>query len=183
MRQHSLDPHIGPSPLDSSVVFSRNIKICEHTSRCTCLIMSGIEAAGLAFGVVPIVITAARAYRTLNDRLHTLRRRHRIASRLWLKFRCIQARIRDTFRHFLAPVLQENDPWQLMQENALTAKQQKDIAAHIDQSLGTDSAAIFTEVFKEISTILDEVRESLINIETLAFAGTAVSRHPLCSPK
>lgn len=133
-----------------------------------------MEAAGLAFGVVPVVVKAAEAYRTLNERLHTLRNHHRVAHRLWLKFRCIQARLRDTFRHFLAPVIRENDPWQLMQEKTLTEKQQKEIASHINQSLGSESAAIFSEVFNEISTILDEVKDSLTNVKTLA--DTAVSR-------
>ena len=136
--------------------------------------MSGLEVAGLAVGVVPIVVTAARAYKTLNEHLHTLRQRHLIASRLWLKFRMIQARIRDTFKHFLAPVLQENDPWQLMQDDVLTAEQKSDIVEHIQRSLGKDSAAIFTEVFKEIAKILEEVRESLANVEKLALADPRV---------
>ncbi|KAF2281429.1 uncharacterized protein EI97DRAFT_498022 [Westerdykella ornata] len=145
--------------------------------------MSGIEAVGLAVGVVPILVTAAAAYRKLNDCLRTLRHRHRIASRLWLQFRCIQARLRDSFRHFLAPVLQENDPWQLMQEATLTAEQQVNIAAHIHQSLGIDSAAIFTEVFEEITKILDEVKRSLVIVETLATEGTAEAQRSKKSSK
>ncbi|KAF2650583.1 hypothetical protein K491DRAFT_782505 [Lophiostoma macrostomum CBS 122681] len=142
-----------------------------------------MEAAGLAFGVVPVVITTARAYRTLTERLYTLRHRHRVARRLWLKFRFIQARIRDAFQHFLSPVLQQNDPWQLMQDNALTAKQQEVIAAHINQSLGAHSAAVFVESCKEISTIFEEVRSSLTNIEILASADEGNSRLNLESSK
>jgi hypothetical protein len=64
-----------------------------------------------------------------------------------------------------------------MQEEALTVEQQSDIEAHIDQNLGPESAAIFMEVFKEILVILDEVEGSLIYVESLALASTAVSIH------
>jgi hypothetical protein len=137
--------------------------------------MSGLEIGGLALGVVPIVVAAAGAYRTLHDCLNTLRHRHRIAQRLWLKYRFIQARIRTTFRHFLAPILQENDPWQYMQQTGLSAKQQKDIAEYIDQTLGMESASMLAEVFNEISTILGEARMSLVHVESLASANTEVS--------
>jgi hypothetical protein len=137
--------------------------------------MSGLEIGGLALGVVPIVVAAAGAYRTLHDRLNTLRHRHRIAQRLWLKYRFIQARIRTTFRYFFAPILQENDPWQYMQQTGLSARQEKDVAEYIDQTLGMESASMLAEVFNEISAILGEARMSLVHVESLASANTEVS--------
>jgi hypothetical protein len=137
--------------------------------------MTGLDIGGLALGVVPIVVAAAGAYRTLHDRLNTLRHRHRVAQRLWLKYRFIQTRIRTAFRHFFTPVLQENDPWQYMQQTGLSAQQQKDVADYIDQKLGPESASMFADVFSEISTILGEAQIALVHVASLASANTVVS--------
>jgi hypothetical protein len=137
--------------------------------------MTGLEIGGLALGVVPIVVAAAGAYRTLHDHLNTLRNRHRVAQRLWLQYRFVQARIRTAFRQFLSSVLQENDPWQYMQQTGLSAKQQKDVADYIDQTLGPESAAMLVDVFNEISTILGEAKIALVHVASLASADTVVS--------
>jgi hypothetical protein len=134
-----------------------------------------MEPAGVALGAVPMLIVAAKTYRTLHNRLDTLRHRHKVAQRLWWKYRFIQTRLRTTFRLFLAPVIHEDDPWDYIQTIGLSTKQQEDVATYIDTMLGAKSASMFAEAFNEISALLNRVRESLIHVESLASASAMVS--------
>jgi hypothetical protein len=137
--------------------------------------MSGIEVAGLAFGIVPIFVAATGVYKKINDRLETLRHPERVAKRLSIKFRISRTRIQNVFQRLFKPVLEESDPWRYMQETGLSSKQRSDIAAHIEQSLGTDSAVLLSDILQEIFTIMKDVTLSLANIESLVSANTAES--------
>jgi hypothetical protein len=118
-------------------------------------------------------------YRKLGDRLDTLRHRHQRARTLSMEYRCIQARIRSALRTFLGPILQEDNPWQYLQKTGLSAEQQKDVAAYIDRELGSESAALFADLFYEISTIFSKAEMALVQVESLASARRGVSHQSI----
>jgi hypothetical protein len=60
-----------------------------HCSICFILYtsMSGIEVAGLVFGVIPIIVEILKSYRTARDRLNTFRKHTQIANEVQLRYR------------------------------------------------------------------------------------------------
>lgn len=49
--------------------------------------MSGIEVAGLVFGVIPIIIEILKSYRTTRDRLNAFRKHSQIVNEVQLRYR------------------------------------------------------------------------------------------------
>jgi hypothetical protein len=137
--------------------------------------MSGLEAAGLALGAVPIIVLAAQAYSTLGDLFDKLRRRDKAAERLWLRFRMLRMRLCNDLRLFLQPISKNRDPWLLFQNNELSDVQQREFSEYMRSTLGDERSDLVVNVFRQIVTILDEVRKSLANAEELALAEPMVS--------
>ncbi|KAF2756110.1 hypothetical protein EJ05DRAFT_478140 [Pseudovirgaria hyperparasitica] len=140
-----------------------------------------MEAVGVALGLVPILVTVAKTCRSVSDKLDTLRHRDIVARRLWIKWKGLQARFRQDCIRLLRPALVDRcneDCWDLLMSGILceprTASDmaiginlQDLIEKHLEKVFGRENAKVCKEHLREISEVLDEVRQDLSKVEIM----------------
>lgn len=129
--------------------------------------MSGIEVAGLLFGVVPIFVEIIKAYRQTGERLATFRRYNKAVAEIQLDFHLEESSFRTECHHLLAVVISDEHDLQLMLQHPDTNANQRydrDVNDRLQRLLGCDYAVCEEVVIK----IRDMLRETMADLESLS---------------
>ncbi|KAI4703500.1 hypothetical protein J4E89_010076 [Alternaria sp. Ai002NY15] len=129
--------------------------------------MSGIEIAGLVFGVVPIVVEILKSYGTANRTLATFSRHAEVAYDIQLRFEVAAANFSNECRHLLqAAIAHPSDVSEMMEDPTHRSwqEQRKEIEQRLRDLMQHDY-----ELCESIATrqrdILRETRNSLSKLE------------------
>jgi hypothetical protein len=114
--------------------------------------MSGIEIAGLVFGVVPILVETLKSYSFVRNKLHTCRNySHEVEE--------IAARLTSARTNF-------NNEVQLLRRCLKFKAQVDDLGDDIDSALEESYGSCIMTV-ERIKGLLDKMREEMVNFDEL----------------
>lgn len=136
--------------------------------------MSGIEIAGLAFGVLPVLIEAIKSYQSICERLHTLRHYLKAAKRMYLRFSILKTRFRNECLHLLRPILNENEDLLDVVQN-VSPERNETIQRQLNELLG-DDGKLCKAALEEIKSVIEEVASELSHVDALIAKTPDVSR-------
>ncbi|KAJ5059406.1 hypothetical protein J3E74DRAFT_465959 [Bipolaris maydis] len=129
--------------------------------------MSGIEVAGLVFGVVPVVVEILKSYSTARRKLTTFSRHAEVASDIQLKFRVAAANFNNDCRMLLQATMADPSEISEMMEDPMHKnwqEQGKDIEQRL-RSLMQQDYELCEDIVTRLRDILRETRESLSTLE------------------
>ncbi|EUC45205.1 hypothetical protein COCMIDRAFT_96258 [Bipolaris oryzae ATCC 44560] len=129
--------------------------------------MSGIEVAGLVFGVVPVVVEILKSYSTARSKLTTFSRHAEVASDIQLKFRVAAANFKNDCRMLLQAAMADPSEISEMMEDPAHKnwqEQGKDIEQRL-RSLMQQDYELCQEIVTRLHDILRETRDSLSKLE------------------
>ena len=130
-------------------------------------IMSGIEVAGLVFGVVPVVVEILKSYSTARRKLTTFSRHVEVASDIQLKFRVAAANFNNDCRMLLQATMADPSEISEMMEDPTHKnwqEQGKDIEQRL-RSLMQQDYELCQDIVTRLRDILRETRDSLSKLE------------------
>lgn len=123
--------------------------------------MSGIEVAGLALGVLPIVLEVVKSYKATAGRLNTLRHYVHAAFNLRLKYKLEESSFRNECQHLLAIIIDdESDLLQMLRDTDHTLWRDHKAETRLRQLLGQDYE-LCEDIVVEIRDILRETKDEL----------------------
>jgi hypothetical protein len=122
--------------------------------------MSGIEIAGLVFGISPLLIETIKSYRTLSDRFHTFRHYSREVKKINLQLRVCQRIFLNECSLLLQGVVDEEKA-QAMLEDSGHSLWTSGIFNDQFQNLLSESYVTCKDVIKGIREILKEIGENM----------------------
>ncbi|KAI4702902.1 hypothetical protein J4E81_001775 [Alternaria sp. BMP 2799] len=129
--------------------------------------MSGIEIAGLVFGVVPIVVEILRSYGTAKRRLATFSRHAEVAYDIQLKFEVAAANFSNECRLLLqSTIAYPSDVSEMMEDPTHQSWQEqgKEIEQRL-QNLMQQDYQLCQDIVTRLRDILRETRNSLSKLE------------------
>lgn len=129
--------------------------------------MSGIEVAGLVFGVVPVAVEILKSYNTARRKLTTFSRHAEVAYDIQLKFRVAAASFNNDCRMLLQATMADPSEISEMMEDPMHKnwqEQGKDIERRL-RSLMQQDYELFEEIVTRLRNILRETRASLSTLE------------------
>ncbi|EMD62973.1 hypothetical protein GGP41_005008 [Bipolaris sorokiniana] len=129
--------------------------------------MSGIEVAGLVFGVVPVVVEILKSYSTARRKLTTFSRHVEVASDIQLKFRVAAANFNNDCRMLLQATMADPSEISEMMEDPTHKnwqEQGKDIEQRL-RSLMQQDYELCQDIVTRLRDILRETRDSLSKLE------------------
>lgn len=122
--------------------------------------MSGFEIAGLAFGVVPILIEAITAYQTARDRLHTFSTYSSAVRRIHLRIKTQEHLFHLACRRLLEPLVSGPELLRMLKDTSHCTWQDQEFHHKWGRYLGEDyeicfeNLKVITEMLREIETEL-----------------------------
>lgn len=122
--------------------------------------MSGFEIAGLAFGVVPILIEAITAYQTARDKLHTFSTYSSAVRRIYLRIKTQEHLFHLTCRRLLKPLVSGPELLTMLRDTNHSTWQDQDFQHKWSRHLGEDYD-ICSENLKAITEMLREIETEL----------------------
>ncbi|EDU50522.1 hypothetical protein A1F94_007739 [Pyrenophora tritici-repentis] len=129
--------------------------------------MSGIEIAGLVFGVVPVVVEILKSYSTAKRRLATFSQHAEVACDIQLRFQVAAANFNNDCRLLLqATIVQPSDISEMMEDPTHKSWQEqgKDIEQRL-RSLMQQDYELCQNIATRLRDILRETRISLTKLE------------------
>ena len=129
--------------------------------------MSGIEIAGLVFGVVPVVVEILRSYRTAKRRLVTFSRHAEVAHDIQLKFEVASANFSNECRLLLQEtVAHPSDVSEMMEDPTHESWQEqgKEIEQRL-RNLMQQDYELCHDIVTRLRDVLRETRDSLSKLE------------------
>lgn len=128
--------------------------------------MSGIEVAGLAFGVLPVVIEIVKSYKTACERLHTFRTYSKAIQRIQLRFRTQESNFRNECRHLFRLIIEDGQEAQdILQDPAHSRWRDSGLDEKLEKVLGSDYE-LCEDILKQIQEIVKDVRTELSKISS-----------------
>jgi hypothetical protein len=130
-------------------------------------IMSGIEIAGLVFGVVPVVVEILKAYSTARSRLTTFSRHAEVAHDIQLRFQVAAANFSNDCRLLLqATTARPSEVSEMMEDptHKNWDEQGKDIEQRL-RGLMQQDYELCQNIVTRLRDILRETRNSLTKLE------------------
>lgn len=122
--------------------------------------MSGFEIAGLAFGVVPILIEAITAYQTARDKLHTFSTYSSAVRRIHLRIKTQEHLFHLTCRRLLKPLVSGPELLGMLRDTNHSRWQDQEFHHKWGRYLGEDYE-ICSENLKAITEMLREIDTEL----------------------
>lgn len=129
--------------------------------------MSGIEIAGLVFGVVPVVVEILKSYSTARRKLTTFSRHTEVACDIQLRFQVAAANFNNDCRLILqATIAHPSDVSEMMEDPTHKGWQEegKDIEQRL-RGLMQQDYELCQNIVTRLRDILRETRESLTKLE------------------
>jgi hypothetical protein len=129
--------------------------------------MSGIEIAGLVFGVVPVVVEILKSYSTAKRRLATFSQHAEVACDIQLRFQVAAANFNNDCRLLLqATIAHPSEVSEMMDDPTHKSWQQqgKDIEQRL-RSLMQQDYELFQNIVTRLRNVLRETRISLTKLE------------------
>jgi hypothetical protein len=134
--------------------------------------MSGIEIAGLVFGIVPIVVEILKSYRTTKERLHTFRKYGQVIHDVQLRYRVAATSFTNECQLLLRTVIEDKHELAGMIDDPQHA-------AWLDPTLETRfrtflerDCTLFEEVIVLIRDVLRDTQAALGDCNRLCGGGT-----------
>lgn len=141
--------------------------------------MSGIEVAGLIFGVLPVIIQIIKSYETTCERLHTFRVHARAIQRIQVRFRVQQSSFRNECRHLLRLVIHDDEELQATLEDRTHSRwRDGQLNEQFQICLGDEYDSCET-ILKEIQQLLKEIGEDLSRFDRASWPKPEVSASPI----
>jgi hypothetical protein len=137
-------------------------------------IMSGIEVAGLAFGILPILVEVLKSYTTVRDKVRTIRRCTQVAEDVSAEF----AVIRITFLNDVRWILHSIEDKQYAKNILEDVDDWRPMSRELNDQLNTvlqDSYNACFDIIKRSKVILEEMNDELKRFDILLVEKTQVS--------
>ena len=128
--------------------------------------MSGVEVAGLVFGVLPIIFEAIRAYSAVSDGLHTFRHWSREVDRVSEKLKTQEGIFRNECRLLLRLVEDGQVADDMMKDNTNLRWTNKATNAKL-KSVLKDNVELCCSIIKEVRGAVVEMTEEMQKFEVL----------------
>ncbi|KAF2136284.1 uncharacterized protein K452DRAFT_280214 [Aplosporella prunicola CBS 121167] len=135
--------------------------------------MSGIEVAGLVFGLVPIICQILESYRQVNERITTFRRYHKAAADITLDFQLEERAFRSECKHVLSAIgLDQQELADMLQHIGANQWQDRDIEHRLNDLLGAETT-VYEELVLKIREQLREITRDLAALSSIATPGSS----------
>jgi hypothetical protein len=128
--------------------------------------MSGIEIAGLVFGISPLLIETIKSYRTLSDRFHTFRHYSREVKKINLQLRVCQRIFLNECSLLLQGVVDEEKAQAMLKDSGHSLWTSGSFNDQL-QKLLSESYVTCKDVIKGIREILKEIGESMKSFDAI----------------
>ena len=128
--------------------------------------MSGIEVAGLVFGVLPVLVEAVKAYSTVSDGLHTFRHWSREVKSISLQLKVHNGIFLNECRLLLRLVENEKAAEDMLEDAADRRWTSKELNDKLNSVL-KDNFELCRNIIEETKDIACDMREELKRFDTL----------------
>lgn len=136
--------------------------------------MSGLELAGLVFGVLPVFLQALQSYRNIRDTLHTFRHYSREVESIGDRFKIQQQNSQNEYS-LLQYIVTGEDGLQVMSTSNDGIAQNNSLQeANLNQRLG-ESCEVCKGIVNNIKLKLEEMEEDLKSFAVLKSQKSQVS--------
>ncbi|KAB2571826.1 hypothetical protein DBV05_g9485 [Lasiodiplodia theobromae] len=136
--------------------------------------MSGIEVAGLVFGVVPIFFEILKSYGWAGKKLDTFKRHHDVVREIQLDFRLEQRAFRTECHLLLASVVDDKEELLSVLQHPDDGPWDRDDVKRVNDGLKRlmgDDFAICEEIVVKIRDLLRSTTADLVRLDRLSNAG------------
>lgn len=138
--------------------------------------MSGIEVAGLVFGVLPILIEAMKAYGTVSDALHTFRHYSKEVRSVSLQLKVHNGIFLNHCRLLLRLVEDEKAVESMLDDRSDLRWTSKELNDRFNGIL-KNNFELARSVIEGTKTVIDDLKE-----ETNSFDVLKASKQKVCAP-
>jgi hypothetical protein len=129
-------------------------------------IMSGIEVAGLVFGILPILVEVVKSFSTVADGLHTFRHYSKEVKSISLQVNVQNGIFLNHCRLMLRLVEDEKAAEDMLEDRSDRRWTSKDLNDKLNNVL-RDSFELCYSIIEETKDIIDEIKEEMENFDEL----------------
>lgn len=137
--------------------------------------MSGIEIAGLAFGVLPILIEAVKSYSAISKKLHTIRHYSKEAKSISEQLKVHKGIFLNEVRLLLRSIEAEEEV-ELMLEDATDYRWTSEQFNDKLRAVLRDSFSICCSIVEEMKDVIGEITNETAKFDILLQQKTKVSQ-------
>lgn len=134
--------------------------------------MSGLEAAGLAVGVIPVLLKVMTCYQTTRETLHSFASFATGVQRLRTRFKTQESIFRNECRHILRMVVDDEQLSEMLRDTCCSLWQDSHVEGQLKLRLGESYEALVGNL-KDIGEMLVEVQKLLLK----CFGGGKLPAH------
>jgi hypothetical protein len=128
--------------------------------------MSGIEVAGLVFGILPILVEVVKSYSTVADGLHTLRHYSREVKSISLQVNVQNGIFLNHCRLLLRLVEDEKAAEDMLEDGSDRRWTSKELNDKLNDVL-RDSFELCCNIIEETKDVIDEIKEEMEKFDEL----------------
>ena len=145
------------------------------------LTMSGIEIAGLAFGVLPILIEAVKAYSTISKKVHTLRHYSKEVKSISEQLKVHNGIFLNEVRLLMRSIEAEEEV-ESMLEDAADQRWSSELLNNKLRTILRDSFEVCRSIMEETKETIEAMRAEMATFDILLDQKTKVSG-PCAAPE
>ena len=145
------------------------------------LTMSGIEIAGLAFGVLPILIEAVKAYSTISKKVHTLRHYSKEVKSISEQLKVHNGIFLNEVRLLMRSIEAEEEV-ESMLEDAADQRWSSEVLNNKLRTILRDSFEVCRSIIEETKETIEAMRAEMATFDILLDQKTKVSS-PCAAPE
>jgi hypothetical protein len=123
--------------------------------------MSGIEAAGLVIGVIPVLLKVISCYETTRETFRSIASSSTGVKRLHIRFKTQESIFRNECRHILLMVIDYEQSTKMIQDFGCDLWHDTHVDGQLRILLGGESHGVLISTLKEIGKMLVEVQDVL----------------------